>query len=237
MKKFFFSIVLFLAFSPLARGQKIRAEAFAGYGTFSMDGTRQMMRTAIRESDVPLKLVEDFPSFYTYGFSFMHIINEKKKFPAYVGFALSRASTGSRAHYQDYSGSITLDHLAKSTTLSYFLEKELLKVNQFHFAFNGALSLIVTDYRIKSHVLIYTYEEEENLELKSSSLALEPGLTTLYQITPYLYVKGKLSVVLDTGGKLHLPGDRKSYLVNEMEYAIKTDWNGLRSAFSLGFSF
>lgn len=237
MKILAFSIVFLLTLSPMAQGQKnTQVEIFSGYGSFSMNGPREMLKTTVGKSEIPLKLVEDFPSWYTYGIRFLQIINKGKKQPAFAGFTLSSASTGSRAHYQDYSGSLTIDHLARSTTLGILLNKELISVKQFHFGCNGALNLIVTDYRIKSLVVINTFQEEENLTLKSSSFAVEPGFFIRYQILSSLYLKGNASVIFDTSGKLHMPGDRNRYLVDERNNAIRSDWSGLRSSLSIGLS-
>src|SRR5688572_20814699 len=91
---------------------------FVGMSQSSMNSLRQARLTVASAYPVKLKTTDDFPPYLRYGMTMLFHLNEKMK----LGGQLSTTSTGSRATYQDYSGSITFDQKVKNISIGAHFE-------------------------------------------------------------------------------------------------------------------
>lgn len=233
MKKIFllFSFLCFFAFSS-TYGQGIRTEIQLGYGSFDMQDLAYFVKQHARDFDFPVKVVESFPAYYCYRISIT------KEWPDrwQTALILGKASTGARAHYQDYSGELRIDHLVSSVNFGLTAGRALYTYHNFSLGASAGLNILFSDYNIESYLRVYSQQQDDDFRLVASSLALEPAIRAAYQIKRFS-LGLSAGMLFDAGGRLHLPNERQAYLVDKSDRPITINWSGYRTFFTLGYSF
>ena len=119
-------LVFFIMAIPMAAQHWI-GSAGLNYGTYSMKSLKEMQKAEF-PSPIPLEIVESFPS--RAGFE-VSILRSFGNFS--LGGFLSKASTGGRVSYADYSGSINHDIVVNNTVLGIQLENAFIKKTSWEF--------------------------------------------------------------------------------------------------------
>lgn len=238
MKKILSTFLFLFLLTKAAHGQGnlIEVEFQVGYGTFAMKEAKKFVNRGVIETPFPLKVVEDFPSFVVYcGSLSLPMKNNSIR----LGFSLGSTSTGSRAHYQDYSGEVKIDHLTSAFSMAVTGEKvfNLLPSEKISLSLTSELGAIFTDYKVESYIQVHTQEEQNKVNLSSESIYFDPGIKFRYRVLSFLQIGTELSYLYDTQGKLHLPSSRKSYLMDYSNKPVRSDWSGLRTEVGVGILF
>ena len=198
------------------------------YGSYSMNSLKDVQQAHF-PSEIPLEIVESFPS--RAGFEF-NILRSFGKFSLGTGF--SKASTGGRVSYADYSGSINHDIIASNLMISLQIEYSLIQKPawEFFFAMRNGVAVSKMTYR----TTLTLGEEADNIQnkFKSMNFALSPGLGARFFYKDFFLhpevryeshvVKGDLTYSDNSDITLEVNGQ-----------SVQMDWDGFRLSISLGY--
>jgi hypothetical protein len=224
--------VLFLVGVHSTHGQSLSGEITAGYGTFAMGDVKSLLKEQHRSiSGLPAQITHNYPAYGVWTARVLLVRGEGS-----VGINVKSMSSGARISYRDYSGKITLDHLASAKALGGSVARALWRSKQWEFRLRGDADVLVSRVQLKNQITVYDQQEEEVVDLRSIGIALEPG-------TVLSYKKGRFSAGLDLGyflnanGPLHLKGEPEFYLVDGSNNKIAANWSGFRGSLGIAYQF
>ena len=225
-------LLIFGSLASAALGQSISMEGFAGYGTYGMRDLNKVVQVHLEETDLPVRITENFPAYVNGGFQFGFHHNNFE-----TGIRYGHYSTGGRVHYRDYSGeysfNVTINaHTAGAFTRMVFYENGRLQLK-------GAVAgMACFSYgRIENYIIVNGEKEGSFMDVASTSFIVEPSLVPTFKVSDILYIGAQMGAALDTGGGLHLAEDRKAKLTDNNDEPITTNWFGLRTGILLGINF
>ncbi len=222
------SILVVLIVTIPSAAQHWIGSAGLNYGSYSMKSLKDVQQSLF-PSNIPLQIVESFPS--RAGFEF-NILRTFGRFS--LGTGLSKASTGGRVSYADYSGSINHDIIANNLMVSIQVEFSLTQKEgwELFLAMRNGVAVSTMTYK----TTLTLGEETDNIEnkFKSMNFALSPGIGARFFYKDFFLhpevryeshiVKGDLAYTDDTDVALRI-NDRK----------VQMDWDGVRLSISLGY--
>lgn len=222
-------IFLVISFSSL-HGQPLSLYGEVTYSSFNMERLKDFQSEQVKNSGLPLVKQESFPNYWGYGAKFSWDFDSKST----VGICYSYTSTGSRFDYKDYSGKARLDYLIKSSSIGGFYQSILYEKKSGRIFCNIRALAIFSKLDIASSIQIGTETQSDQLETKSINLGIRPGIGYQYRLKRVTFELG-IGYELQFYGKLHVPGDKKRYLVNSKNEEVTAQWDGLRIHFGCGF--
>src|SRR5438477_595073 len=106
------SIFIILSFlAGVTSAQQSSVVLQTGIGSYSMRSQKTFRDEFLTSSGLPMKIVDNFPIYYSFGLKGVFRINDASA----VGAMLEYMSTGGRLDYKDYSGHALLDQALKAT--------------------------------------------------------------------------------------------------------------------------
>jgi hypothetical protein len=202
------------------------------YGKYSMKSLEQLQQAIMISGDnIPLKIVEDFPSRTGFEASLAYSFG---KFS--LGGFLSKASTGSRASYADYSGSINHDLVANNTIIAVQVEGDLEKKENWEifFSLRQGFAFNTTKYKTEVQVLNDTDKSEQSF--KSINAILSPGFGgRIFYHNFFIHPEARYEWHF-VKSDLHAEGDDEMYVeVNGRRF--QSGWDGVRLCLNFGYRF
>lgn len=198
------------------------------YGSYSMKSLKSLQQSLI-PSNIPLEIVESFPSRAGFEFNLLRTFDKLS-----LGTGFSKASTGGRVSYADYSGSIMHDIIANQMMVSIQVEYALLQKDQWQLFFAMRNGIGVSTMTYRTTLTLGTQTDELKNKFKSMNFALSPGLGARFFYGNFFLhpevryeshiVKGDLTYADDSNMKLEVNGSN-----------VQMDWDGVRLSISLGY--
>ena len=119
------SSLLLLACRVVYAQPEVNIELKAGYGAYAMDALRPITTEYATHTQY-VKITDNFPSFVNFG-----ALGSIELGSWEFGVDYTYLSTGARAHYEDYSGELGFDQLAKAHVISALSRYSLLRKPSF----------------------------------------------------------------------------------------------------------
>lgn len=218
-----FSLILAIAVPGSALAQEMDIAATAGYGTYNLKELKAHRTELLSAYPVELKVTDDFPAFYIFGGSLRFRVVDIP-----LAFSMRSGSTGSRASYSDYSGSVVIDQQIKFTSLgaevgTLFHRSEKLDVEGLlRYWFNFTEIDFISDVEINDG-----QAEHNRVDLESLASSFTPTVMVSYKMK---FVK----LFFDAGYELYIPAkitlatDKELHLIDSQNKKVKFDGSGLR---------
>jgi hypothetical protein len=226
-------IIVFLGLTLLcfkAYNQVMSISAGTGVGTSQMEDLKTFQDDLLSDMPVLGKIVDNFPAFPLYDVKIVFFTKYLE-----IGNGYTFTSTGSKIHYSDYSGEISIIQIVNSHQPSLLLYPVLHRSGNSKIL--GVLkgAAVFNNYSLKQEIKVYDQEASDQLELKSSGLAFSLGLSYCYRMHQF-EIRSEIEYLIDTKAPLHLTNDKDAQLVI-YDKPVKTDWSGLRIGISIGWCF
>jgi len=228
------ALVFLLSYSIYAQVEpiKIYFTAFSGIATYKMDQLKQLNELVAENLTFDIKKINSFdPGFYLGGLLQTHILSKIE-----ICLRYQYNTTGSRIGQKDYSGCYTFDQIVNGHLLG--IEPEIIMDEKEHYR---------VSFSIMSGALFTTVKTEESIEI-SGDKKQDSEYMSAFSVPVCLSIKLSVPIIknwisgsffpgylFDTGGKVHLKGNRDAILKVDDEY-VKTEWSGLRIAIGLKFN-
>ncbi len=181
---------------------------------------------------IPAKITENYPPYIGYQIGF--------KIPAeeniYVGGFGGYTSTGSRIHYQDYSGELINDQIASAYTFAGILGTKQLLFENLSLDLSLSLELIISSWDNKSTLTLGDSTQQVNLEFGSLSFSIEPTVTPTYSFKN-MNIGLSASYLLCIPTSLEYSSISDAYLIHRNKNRVLIDWSGYRIGLIIGYVF
>ena len=208
-----------------AQGSKCRLDfsAYTGYATYDMAGLKGVNYLTHNSLPFEVKNINNFNPGYYYGGSLRIWL----KSYATISEFYEHYSTGSRIGDKDYSGTYTFDQIVDGDLIG--LEPEVIFANKRRFSISASLrtGALFSKVIMKEYFKVGESETHYSTNLSATSFAIIPSLKLSVQIIDPVGFFISAGGMLDTGGKVHLPGNRNAVLKADDE-AIRAGWSGIR---------
>lgn len=226
---------LLLTFMPLrSTAQAWMIEGGIGMAINRMDDLNYYLEEMVKDypPGITGKVVSSFPSFMTGSLR----IGKEIVPSIWLGAGYAYTSTGGRANYTDYSGSISTDMRAGSHRLGARLAYRILTGEAYDVSVYGGVGLNYTRLEVTTSLTVLGYADAINDTYRSATLCGSAGLQFYYHFN-------SVSVGAEAGYLVDKPGDLSSVDngadltdPNDQRRTLTSDWTGLRVQLKLAFS-
>ena len=196
-----------------------------------MTALKEFNKEYIRSFPIDLTVVDDFPMRPFYGIEFSNKI-KKIEFGGEVFYN----TTGSKIHYEDYSGEVIFKQKVSATSVGALFKCYLVDLDKFCWNFNTGLSVSSTKLGIYETIKVFEDSINDNYKFTSSEFRGRLGTEFSYIINMF-----RISAFISTETTLYASGfswienfDVK--LKNRSGDAIKPKWSGGRYGLKLGIN-
>lgn len=202
------------------------------YNTFSHSGLKNFQNEFIADvTEVKLVKNDEFPgnSGFTIG-SYIEHIN--------TSFFVSYTSTGGKASYSDYSGTIRIAEAVYGITLGGEYLIDLFPDDTGKGNFDLGLRGFLTFSDLEVETYFELFDQSENDSIGFSSLDFGGGIRGIYEY-PVSFFKLRLTLGFDVviGGKYFLKENKEFHLEDNSGDPVKNGWTGLRSGLGISIPF
>lgn len=226
-KLYVISLILLLQIGFTFRGkaQDFGIYVSAGVATMRMDDMKTLLESIMDTYPVEAKVISSFPPYASTSFGFMKRLYPHLKLGAGYGYTTS----GAKANYSDYSGSLTTEITAVSHRLGGLVAYSPFTLERLEFSILGRLDLNLTRMGVSS--LLYASGFSTGLDEDYTSFS--PQVSVYADI---LYHLGKFSLGLEGGylvdvqGKLKGEGGAELTPRGDPMNSLSSDWTGWRAA-------
>lgn len=203
-------------------GQKLSVSLEPGFGSYSMDGLKELNSNIIKSLPLEAKITDNFPN---QPFLSGSIVYQNDN-PVYYGISVGYYTTGSRISYKDYSGELKIDNIISAYTPGMLIGANLTnKILTLKGEVNLAFSMS------KLEIVEKILNETDELNLESNSFQLEPRIRLTYFWNNFEFGL-RSGYLIDFGSKYNLEDNPDAFLENDENKAIKSNWSGLRIGIS-----
>lgn len=223
--------LLLLLLSTLSR--PIVAQHWVGsaglqYGSYSMKSLEALQKSMLL-SQLPLEIVESYPSRIGFEISMLRSFG---KFS--LGAFLTKASTGGRVSYADYSGSVNYDLIANNTIVGVQIEGALIKKETWELFFSLREGVGFNTMKYKSTWSLGENSSSQQEKFKSINLVVSPGFGgRVFYKNFFIHPEVRYETHF-LKGDLHYSNNNDAYLEVNGEKS-QVDWDGVRLSFSVGY--
>ncbi|MGZ2371986.1 hypothetical protein ACXR6G_19620 [Ancylomarina sp. YFZ004] len=216
-------LLLFILYFNLSNSdaQEIKLHFNGGHANYQMSELKAFHKNIIKESELPLKLTDNFPAYFTFESGLTLDYGNYK-----VGLFYSRLSTGYRATISDYSGAYYIDNKINSNLIGVRGEIKLLGYKRFSVWGGSSLGLLHSNSSLKEKITITDTSSRNTLKLESKSTLLELFTSIQYQLK-YYNIFTSVGYGFDLKGDLYLEDNPDAFLQNN-DQKVSTNWSGLR---------
>jgi len=206
-----------------------------GLGDYSMDLLGQFQQYRTNQSQLPLKITENYPitPFYRAEVAY-NGIPFIEKVAVFYGFY----STGARSTVSDYSGRVDLDAVINGNQMGLTIQKEFLREGLMSLGGYVDGSYLLSKLKTKDFLEI-TYPEKitekEDYSLVASGFAVEPGLELNYRLDLVVF-QVNLGYLVDFSKELHLK-DNPDMMLGVNNQPVTPQWSGLRLGLQVSYLF
>lgn len=224
VQRYFWGIVLLVSFVTGASAQRTGVSVMLGGATVKMDDMKYLMDVILESYPVEGAIITSFPP------NFSGSVDVFRQFYPHfrAGGGYTYTSTGSRANYTDYSGSISTDMLVISHRLGVSVNYSLIGTDRLDLSLYGRLDANYSIMDITSSVYVLDRSSIDKYQYYSISPNGSVGLEFLYKFKDYaIGIEG--GYLVDSPGKLK---DRETgeELLDpaDNQRVLATDWTGWR---------
>jgi hypothetical protein len=224
-KQVIIATIIFLTLGSWNTG--LRAQEYGvflsgGVATMRMDDMKYLLRSVMDTYPVEARVISSFPPYTSISVGFMKKTYPHVKLGAGYGFTTS----GSRANYTDFSGSLTTEITAVSHQLGAIVGYSPFASDRLEFSLLGRVNLNFTRMDVSTALIASGYSSGGNNKYTS----LSPQVSGLAE---FLYHIGKFSLGLEGGYLIDIPGKLKSGGSALSDPAdprttLTSDWTGWR---------
>lgn len=220
-------LVFFVATIPAAAQHWI-GSAGLNYGSYSMKSLKEVQQSLF-PSDIPLEVVESFPSRVGFEFNLLRTFDKIS-----VGAGFSKASTGGRVSYADYSGSLMHDIIANNMMVSIQIEYALTQKDSWELFFAMRNGVAINTMTYRSALTLGSETDEIKNKFKSMNFALSPGLGARFFYGKFfLHPEARYESHILKGDLTYTEDSSVELKVDEKK--VQMDWDGFRLSISLGY--
>jgi hypothetical protein len=195
----------------------------AGYGSFNMQQLKDINDYQKELLPFDVMRINNFdPGFYFGGSLKTRVLPEVT-----VGVFYQYLTTGSRLGRKDYSGYYVFDQIADGHFTGLEPEITVLNNKPVCLAIAVQAGVLFSGLKMKNNLKLGDSENTDLQKLRASSVALAPVLKISSPVYHSLRIFLSAGGMIDTGGKLHLPGKKDAVLLLNDE-KVKTNWSGWR---------
>ena len=198
------------------------------YGSYSMKGLKDLQNT-ILQSEIPLEIVESFPSRIGFEASVLRTFGNIS-----VGLTASKASTGGRVSYADYSGSLNHDIIVNNTLAAIQLEYILSKKESWELLFTMRNGVAFNTMKYNTTLSLGNETDDLGAKFKSTNFAVSAGVGARFFFGS-VFIQPEFRYETHVAkGDLHNSNDPDVALEVNNE-KVQVGWDGLRLSLSLGY--
>ena len=226
--------VMIISISLITGGlyaQSLSVGLMGGYASFDMKDLKEYQRENLSASDLPMKVVDEFPGYLFYRANFS-VNTNKGLFEAFIG----HASTGGRIHYADYSGYSSQKLLVKMNCLGVSASTRLIVISSFDIYAGGRILHYFNTVKLKSSEEVYnsTRKSSGSANFESMSLAFGPMVQVRRKVQRF-HFRAEVCYELHIPGKLYYGGSSDAPLKTFEGDDVKVDPTGLRVGVGVGY--
>lgn len=212
--------------------QSLSVGLMGGYASFAMEDLKAYQRGNVSASDLPLKVVDEFPGYLFYRADFSLNTN-KGLFEAFIG----HTSTGGRIHYSDYSGYSSQKIQVKMTYLGASAATRLIAIGSFEIYAGGRMLHYFNTMKHKVSEEVYNsiLKHSVTIDFKSMSLGISPMVQVRRKVQRFLF-KADVGYEFHIPGKLYYGADSDIPLKTFEGDEVKVDPTGFRIGVGVGYS-
>jgi hypothetical protein len=226
MKKLWIIVVMLCTLgmgSLKVQAQDYGVFLWGGVATMRMDDMKYLMQSIVDSYPVEARIISSFPAYTSVSTGFLKRMYPHLKLGAGYGFTTS----GAKANYTDFSGSLTTEITAVSHRLGAIVGYSPFTTGRLEFSLVGRVDLNLTRMDVSQLLIALGYSN--GLDNKYTSFT--PQFSGLAEL---LYRFGKFSLGAEGGYLIDIPGKLKSGGGNELSdpadprTTLTSDWTGWR---------
>jgi hypothetical protein len=214
--------ILFLLL-PLASSAQISISGGVLYGTWNMASMKSIQQDVIASSQIPMKVVTEFPPYFGMSFNCMYALNQRTA----LGLAVDYYSTGGRVSYGDYSGYVQVDQLLSALSVGVVGRHQLNQSSSWPIVIGLQVSLVPTDAVIVIEEAIGTNVQNSSIELSTHNLGIRPTIGVKRNLP------GGLFLLLQGGYEAQIHSVLRTS--SGAETTVYAEWEGLRATMAIGW--
>ncbi|HEV8513625.1 MAG TPA: hypothetical protein VGQ59_10120 [Cyclobacteriaceae bacterium] len=221
-------VILFVFVGGSALAQDSYLVFRTGVGTYSMKTEKTFRNEFLSSVNLPLRVTDDFPPYFTFGVSAVGKISSNSA----VGISFDYMSTGGRLSYKDYSGYALLDQNLIGTQYGVLFQTKVNRSQDWSLLVTFNASLIHSVLSLTDALSIGTSLQSESEKLTSNSYGLRPGIMAQKKIRRWVFQAG-LGYEFQTSEALKTSNNK--YLFSPLSRIETTaDWSGVRLSIGAG---
>ena len=208
-----------------AQAQNWGISASVGLGNYQMDDMKYLLESIMQTYPVEARVISSFPPYTSVSAGLMKRIYPHLKAGAAYGYATS----GSKADYSDYSGSIRTTITAVSHRLGAFGTYTPLAGERLELSLRGQVDMSLTRMDVSSYLIAAGYSNG----LENKYRAINPQISAFAEL---MYNLEKFSLGLEGGYLLDIPGKLKGTGESQdltdpadSRTTLTSDWTGWRA--------
>jgi len=236
LKKYRFREIVVFLLLIIIHGTKIFSEPMVGlrfkigYDSFEMNDMKKIQRDYVQYfsyHDISVKTITSFPPYFGYSVGLLYGIKKPDGLPIFWGITAGFNSTGSRANYGDYSGTIGFDQTVTATYAGLTNETTVSSIGKMH------ISIDINALVLQSHLTMTErsgneeHMEEETYRFESVSFGFQPDVALNIPIG-INFLKFSLGYLIYPPKSVHLKGHKKATLRLDEDEDATLGWSGLR---------
>jgi hypothetical protein len=227
------TILIFISASTLsAISQSLSFKTDIGVGTFYMVDLKDVLSTSKPDLGVEIKTVSNFPPYFGYCLSM--ICYTGKGFGA--GPVLDFYSTGGRNYYEDYSGSYSLECIAKALDVGLVFDFLSYSNNRNKVYVEVQTGMKFSTLDVNEKLMVTKILSDETSQFVNISYWLKPGFRYEFSVFKFLSAGAFLGGELNPKGILHLKDNKETHIINSSGNNVTISWTGIRASLSLSFN-
>jgi len=227
MRRFLIIIILLLSLrtgASVLNAQELGIFASFGVATMQMDDMKYLLESIMDTYPVEARVISSFPPFTCTSVGFL-----KKMYPHLkVGAGYGFTTSGAKANYSDYSGSLSTNITAVSHRLGGLIAYTPLAGDHLEFSIYGRADLNLTRMQVSSSLVVLGYSNG----VDNTYSAISPQGSAFAELMVHFE---RFSVGMEGGYLVDLPGKLKekggSQLTDPADNhtPLTSDWTGWRA--------
>lgn len=199
----------------------------SGYGYYAMTDLKMVNDFTRSKLPFSVKNVNDFKPDLYYGMS-LHFAFLKRMS---IGLIYQYFTTGSRIGQKDYSGYYAFDQIINGHFIGFepglaFGKKSFVLSPSF------CAGVLLSKLKMDEKFIVGETENQDSQNELAHSMVIMPAVKISEKIFGPLSCFLSVGNMVDIGGRLHLPGNKKAIMVVDGS-GINSDWSGWRLTFGL----
>lgn len=220
---------LALLYPLVATGQRISISATSGFASYKMSDLREFASVYNTVSDLPFRVVHDFPSRFFLGCELGARVSNGWQ----AGLSYEFHSTGGRLHYRDYSGHVLMDQVLRLNHFAVFVRRQLNSDKKNLMFLSVSFSKNVTRLTITEEILIGTANQSNTTEFNSAPIGMRPSFV-FQKFLGRFFIQSSVGYEVVFSDALTLEDRNNVSLQFAAGKNASAGWTGIRLAAGIG---